>query len=181
MVDLAGAAVPGSAYPALALAIIATMLLIGSFWGRAGGLIALGIVAALATAATTVGTTFPEDRLAYAPTSAGQVQDSYDFGGGEFVLDLSDVSDVDALDGRDIAIDGFGGRVEVIVPEGMDVDVQAQLVAGDTRVFDKSQNGFDVNVDASRAGDRRPVPLPRPSTCSPARSSSAKPPEEHPR
>ena len=160
VVDLAGAAVTGSAYPALALAITATMLLIGSFWGRAGGLIALGIVAALATAATTVGTTFPEDRLAYAPTSAGQVQDSYDFGGGELVLDLSDVSDVDALDGRDIAIDGFGGRVEVIVPEGMDVDVQAQLVAGDTRVFDKSQNGFDVNVDASRGPGSTPRPSP---------------------
>ena len=48
---------------------------------------------------------------------------SYDFGGGRFTLDLSDVSDVEALDGRDIAIDGVGGRIEVIVPDGMDVDV----------------------------------------------------------
>ena len=37
----------------LALGIIAVMLIVGSFWGRAGGLIALGLVAALVTAAAT--------------------------------------------------------------------------------------------------------------------------------
>ena len=44
------------------------MLVVGSFWGRAGGLIALGLVAALATAATTAGGHFPDDRFSYAPT-----------------------------------------------------------------------------------------------------------------
>ena len=147
VVDLAGAAVTDSAYPALALGITAVMLLVGSFWGRAGGLIALGVVAAVATAGATLSSAFPEDRFDYAPTSAGQVRDSYDFGGGEFTLDLSDVSDVDALDGRDIAIDGVGGRVEVIVPRGMDVSVETQVVAGDSRVFDRRQDGFDIAVD----------------------------------
>lgn len=147
VVDLAGASVADSAYPALALGIIAVMLLVGSFWGRAGGLIALGVVAAVATAGATFGNHFPEDRFDYAPTSAGQVEDLYDFGGGELTLDLSDVSDIDALDGREIAIDGFGGRVEVIVPEGMDVSVETQVVGGDSRVFDRRQDGFDVTLD----------------------------------
>ena len=146
-VDLAGASVADSAYPALALGIIALMLVVGSFWGRAGGLIALGVVAAIATAGATLSNNFPEDRFDYSPTSGSQVEDTYDFGGGEFTLDLSDVSDVEALDGRDIAIDGVGGRVEVIVPRGMDVSIETQVVAGDSRVFDRRQDGFDVTLD----------------------------------
>ena len=53
-------------------------------------------------------------------------------------------TDVDALDGRDIAIDGVGGRIEVIVPDGMDVDVRTQVAGGDSRVFDQRSDGFDV-------------------------------------
>ncbi|SFB35755.1 phage shock protein C (PspC) family protein [Nocardioides alpinus] len=150
--DLAGVGVADSAYPALALGIIAVMLIVGSFWGRAGGLIALGVVAALATAAATLGSSFPDDRFDYAPTSAVQVEDTYDFDGGELTLDLSNISDVDALDGRDITIDGVGGRVEVIVPDGMDVSVETQVVAGDSRVFNQREGGFDVALDHFRDG-----------------------------
>lgn len=144
VVDLAGGPVVDSAYPALALGITAAMLVLGSFWGRAGGLIALGLVAAIATAGATIGNNIDEEDRSYAPTSAGDVQEQYDFGGGRFTLDLSDVSDVEALDGRDIAIDGVGGRVEVIVPDGMDVDVTTQVVGGDSRVFDQRSDGFDI-------------------------------------
>jgi phage shock protein PspC (stress-responsive transcriptional regulator) len=152
VVDVAGVDVADSAYPALALGITALMLVVGSVWGRAGGLIALGLVAALVTAAATASSSFPEDRLSYAPTSADEVRDSYDLGGGELTLDLSGVSDVDALDGRDVTIDGVGGRVEVVVPDGMDVTVRTDLVAGDSRVFDERRDGFDVNVDGFRDG-----------------------------
>lgn len=152
VVDLAGAAVADSAYPALALGITALMLVLGAFWGRAGGLIALGLVAALATAATTVGTTIGEGRHDYAPTSAAAVDDSYEFGGGRFTLDLSGVTDVDALDGHDITIDGVGGRVEVVVPDGMDVDVLTQVVGGDVHVFDRRADGFDTTLRAFRDG-----------------------------
>ncbi len=134
----------GSAYPALALAITAVMLVVGSFWGRAGGLIALGLVAALATAGAAVSDNFDAGDRSYTPTDAADVRDSYDFGGGQFTLDLSEVSDVEALDGRDIAIDGVGGQIEVIVPDGMDVDVKTQVVGGNSRVFDQRSDGFDV-------------------------------------
>lgn len=145
--DLAGAPVADSAYPALALGITAVMLVVGSFWGRAGGLILVGLVAALATAATTIGSNIEDDDRYYAPTSADAVQESYDFGGGQFTLDLSDVSDVEALDGRDVTIDGLGGTVEVVVPGGMDVDVRTQVVGGQSQVFDQRSDGFDITQD----------------------------------
>ena len=157
VLDVGGVAVTDSAYPALALGITALMLVLGSFWGRAGGLIALGLVAALATAATTVGSTVGEGRHDYAPTSAAAVEDSYEFGGGRFTLDLSGVTDVEALDGRDITIDGVGGQVEVVVPDGIDVDVRTQVVGGDLRVFDRRADGFDVTLRGFRdAGDEVP-------------------------
>jgi phage shock protein PspC (stress-responsive transcriptional regulator) len=147
VVDLAGVGVADSAYPALALGITALMLLVGSFWGRAGGLILVGLVAALGTAAATIGSSVGEQDRSYAPTSAGEVRQAYDFGGGRFTLDLSQVSDVAGLDGRDITIDGVGGRVEVVVPDGMDVDVQTSVVGGNSRVFDQSSDGFDITQD----------------------------------
>jgi phage shock protein PspC (stress-responsive transcriptional regulator) len=147
VVDLAGAGVAGSAYPALALGIVAAMLLVGSVWGRAGGLIAVGLVAAVATAAATAADSVPGDRLAFAPTRAADVRETYNLGVGELTLDLSRISDVDALDGRDITVEGVGGELEVIVPDGVDVTVRSQSAAGDTRVFDQREDGFDVIVD----------------------------------
>lgn len=150
--DLAGANFPDSAYPALALAITTVMLLLGSVWGRAGGLIAVGVVAAIATAGASLGSQFPEDSASYSPTSASQVEETYEIGGGEVFLDLSGVADVDSLDGREVAIDGVGGRIEVVVPEGMDVAVQTEIAAGDSRVFDQRRDGFDVSLDGFRDG-----------------------------
>lgn len=150
--DLAGADFADSSYPALALGIITVMLLVGAFWGRAGGLIALGLVAAIATAGASLDNEFPDDAVSHTPSSAAEVDDSYDIGGGELLLDLSGVEDVDALDGRDISIDGVGGRLEVIVPDGVDVAVRTEVVAGDSRVFDQRRDGFDVNLDGFRDG-----------------------------
>jgi phage shock protein PspC (stress-responsive transcriptional regulator) len=152
VVDLAGVAVADSAYPALALGITALMLILGSFWGRAGGLILVGLVAALATAATTIGSSVGDEARSYAPTSASDVPDSYEFGGGRFTLNLSGVSDVEGLDGHDITIDGVGGTVEVVVPDGMDVDVSTQVVGGQSQVFDQTSDGFDVTQDGSIDG-----------------------------
>lgn len=152
VVDLAGVDVVDSAYPALALALTTVMLLVGSFWGRAGGLVLLGLVAALATAAASVGEDVRDTRVEHAPTSAADVRDSYDFAGGTFTLDLSQVRDVDGLDGHDIDITGVGGRVEVVVPDGMDVDVATGVVGGYSRVFGTSSDGFDITQDGTVDG-----------------------------
>src|SRR4051794_16678693 len=52
--DAAGGAVLDAAYPALALAVVGAMLVVGAFVGRAGGLILLGLAAAFALALTSV-------------------------------------------------------------------------------------------------------------------------------
>jgi phage shock protein PspC (stress-responsive transcriptional regulator) len=127
IVDVAGVAVPPSAYPALVVGISGLMLLVGSVYGRAGGLILLGLLAILPMAAATAVAHWEGDRIRETPATAAQVDPRYDFGAGELVLDLSEVDDVEALDGRDIRIQGGAGRIELIVPDEMDVRVTGDI------------------------------------------------------
>lgn len=144
IVDLADTDVPDSAYPALALGITGVMLLVGAFFGRAGGLIALGLVAALSTSVATAAGEVDGGRFTETPRTAAAVDDQYDTWAGEIVLDLSRVEDLEALDGRTIDLDVTFGRIEVIVPRGLDVDVDAVVDAGGhTALFGDDVDGSD--------------------------------------
>ncbi|MFA6575427.1 MAG: PspC domain-containing protein [Nocardioides sp.] len=144
IVDLADTNVPDSAYPALALGITGVMLLVGAFFGRAGGLIALGLVAALSTSVATAAGEVDGGQFTETPRTAAAVDDQYDTWAGEIVLDLTRVEDLEALDGRTIDLDVTFGRIEVIVPRGLDVDVDAVVDAGGhTALFGDDVDGSD--------------------------------------
>ncbi|MBJ7359797.1 LiaF domain-containing protein, partial [Nocardioides sp.] len=149
--DLAGAGVDDSAYPALVLGVSGVMLLVGAFYGRAGGIIALGLIAALSTAGATASSRWDE-RVVRMPASAAQVQDRYEIGAGELVLDLTDVTDLQALDGRTIEVRAGAGSIEVKLPEGLDVDVAANVGLGDAEVFGDRQDGGGVDITGSHDG-----------------------------
>lgn len=138
VVDMAGAPVTGSAYPALALTVIAVMLLVGSVFGRAGGLIALGVVASLVLTAMSFGDPGWERSrdVSATPASAEQVQSRYSVPGGRIDLDLTDVRDLEALDGRTVELDAAAGQLRVTLPEGLDAVVRADIVAGGEVVID---------------------------------------------
>jgi phage shock protein PspC (stress-responsive transcriptional regulator) len=151
--DLAGVPVADSAYPALALGTIATMLLVGSVYGRAGGLILIGLIATVATVGATVAGEFDGGQLDRRPTSAEQVQDSYSLGSGEVVIDLSGVTDVENLDGRDLEVHAGMGRVEVILPEGVDVAIDAHVDGpGHLSVLGGDEGGIDLEDRATVDG-----------------------------
>ena len=127
ILDLAGAQVVDSAYPALALGITAVMLLVGAFYGRGGGLILIGLLATVATVGATAASQFDGGQIDVRPTSAALVSDEYTLDSGEVIVDLSAVRDVEALDGRSLEVHAGIGRVEVILPEGVDVTVQGRV------------------------------------------------------
>lgn len=146
-VDVAGADVPDPAYPALAVGLIGVMLLVGSVYGRAGGLILLGLLTTLGLAGATAADTW-DTAIVQTPATAAEVDDLYDFGAGELLLDLTELRDPEALDGRTIRIDGGAGRIEVIVPDGMDVDVDVQLDGpGSVWLFGLQREGIDTQWD----------------------------------
>jgi hypothetical protein len=150
MIDMAGADLPGSVYPATALAIIAAGLLLGAFWGRAGGLILLGFIALLGTGAATAADRFTEETR-HVPTSASAVQDHYRIGGGTMLLDLSHVSDPARLDGRQIRVSGGAAQLVIVVPDTMDVAADAVIDGpGEAIVFNQRDGNIGLNVTGER-------------------------------
>jgi len=157
--DLSGADVADSAYPALALGIVAAMLVLGAFWGRAGGLILLGLIATVATAGATASEHWDGEERNVTPLTAAAVKSSYDLDGpGEMVLDLTEVADLSRLDGRTIKLDAGVGHIEVIVPKAINVTVDAEVGGpGDTSIFGEHEEGIHVEADGAHiAGPQAP-------------------------
>jgi len=152
VVDLAGADVAPSAYPATALALSAVFLLAGSFFGRAGGVILVGLVAAAVTVGTTVADHWDPHSTTVIPTSAAAVDSEYTMDVGEIRLDLTEVRDLQALDGREITVDGNVGHLEVRVPEGVSVVSRSRISGvGGISALGRDAGGFDTSLDASRS------------------------------
>lgn len=147
LIDVSGTSVPDAAYPALAMSLTGAMLLLGAFWGRAGGLIFIGLLTAIATLGATASDNYDGHATSYAPGSSAEVRDAYDMGAGDMVLDLSRVSDVEGLDGDEINVDAGIGELQVIVPDGVDVSVHASVGVGDVSVFGQHDDGFDLSQD----------------------------------
>lgn len=153
--DVAGVQVTVSAYPALALGVTAVMLVVGAFWGRAGGLIALGLVAALVTGISTAAERSEGEEVTETPASAAAVEDEYWVGAGELVLDLTEVDDLDALDGRSVRVGAGVGRLEVVVPDSVDVEVRARLGGfGAVNLFGAERGG--IGTEWTRTHDSGP-------------------------
>jgi hypothetical protein len=143
--------VADSAYPALVVAVCGVMLLVGAFYGRAGGIILVGLLAAIGMAGATASGRW-DDSVVRMPESADQVQPRYELGAGELILDLTEVADPQNLDGRQIALRTGVGRVEVLVPAGLDVDVTANVGLGDANVFGDTQDGGGIDMTGSYDG-----------------------------
>ncbi len=149
LVEATGTEIADAAYPALALAIVGAMLVVGSFFGRAGGLVLLGIVAAVALAASSVAEPrFSGDReQEFAPTTAAAVKDRYHVPAGQIVLDLTEVDDPAALDGRSIALDANAGELVVVLPDDVAATVDASIdFGGQIDLPRRTEDGFGVDL-----------------------------------
>ncbi len=147
VVDVAGVSVAGSAYAALALGVTGLMLLVGAFYGRAGGLIVLGLLLVPTLAVSTAFEDFVSTEVTYAPTRAAQVQDAYSMGGGQLVLDLRGVQDPERLDGKTISLDGDLGLISVILPPRLDTTVTAKIGGfGDIWALGRSAAGIEPRL-----------------------------------
>lgn len=146
--DLAGADVVASAYPATVLGITGLMLLVGAFYGRAGGLILVGLLAAAGTALTSVvdevDTKGGFGQIAPQIDSASELKERYELAAGEIVIDLTDLdaTELQELSGQVLELDLNVGEIRVIVPDdGLRVEADAQIELGEVLLFgDNSGN-----------------------------------------
>jgi phage shock protein PspC (stress-responsive transcriptional regulator) len=146
ILDLAGAPIADPAYPALVVGTCGVMLLVGAFYGRAGGLILIGMLAAVGLLGTTVTQEVDGADITRRPLVAADVPSSLDTSAGEIILDLTDVADLAALDGKQINLDADIGRIEVIVPEGLSVRVDATVDGpGHLELFGDERGGIEID------------------------------------
>lgn len=139
--------VPTSAYPAALLAVFGGFLVLGAFWGRAGGLIFLGLIflgllslAALPLTMIDMSNLETGSSIEIHPRSVAALETSYVVDAGAIVVDLSAI-DPKTLDGRDLDITSSFGEITVIVPDDATVAAEATLGAlGEAQVFDETRS-----------------------------------------
>lgn len=142
--QLAGVDVPPSAYPAAVLGVCGLMLLVGAFYGRAGGLILIGLISAvlMAGVATVDDVTMGQTKVS--PDTAADLEPRYDLGIGEIVIDLTklDEDELAKLGDETLKVDLGVGHLRVIVPdEGLHVVADADIEVGEVILFgDRSDN-----------------------------------------
>jgi phage shock protein PspC (stress-responsive transcriptional regulator) len=124
-------AIVPAAYPATILGVTAIGLIVGTLFGRSRLLIAVGVVAALATAAMAFLGPGPYGERIYRPAAASEVQSTYTNGVGRLVVHLEEIANPRQLDGMTVRIDEHVGALEVIVPSTMPVTIDAQVEHGE--------------------------------------------------
>lgn len=154
---LTGVDVAVASYAALALTVIGAGLVVGAWWGRARGLIALGAVTVLVLLASTAIAQLPGDinggagRRSYRPETVAQLRDTYRHGMGEMQIDLTAL---ELEPGQDVAVDASlsVGSLQVVVPDDVGVDVTATAQFGAVDVLDRTSEGSGATTTLSEPG-----------------------------
>lgn len=161
-VDLWTADVPGGAYVALALGMVALGLLVGAWFGRARGLIVLGLVLTVALVPAVVVDAATDDdwselrrwgraeTVRFSPTTAAQIEPAYGMNSGQLVLDLRDVD----FTGDDVttSVDAGAGEVVVLLPADVDVTAEAAVDLGELDLLGFISGGFDLGRSITDLG-----------------------------
>jgi phage shock protein PspC (stress-responsive transcriptional regulator) len=144
-------------YGGLVLATIGAGLLVGTYFGRSRLLILAGLLLLPLLLATGLLGSWIDVPLqsgagdrAYSPASAEELQNTYELTAGTLNLDLTQMR----WGPEPVEIDAIVtfGEVNVLVPEGVDVDVRGRATMGAVSLFDRERAGFGVTYQ--RAADR---------------------------
>ncbi|MEU3453279.1 PspC domain-containing protein [Micromonospora sp. NPDC006766] len=133
-------------YFAAALATIGVGLLVGTWFGRARWLIALGLVIAAALGIATVAESYDRvgginGTVTWAPPDYQSLAVRYKKNFGDAVLDLRAV-DFDQKDTQ-VTVEINLGKLTVYLPPEVDVTTVASVNAGDATVFGKRSSGLN--------------------------------------
>ncbi|MDQ1481819.1 MAG: hypothetical protein QOI44_2680 [Actinomycetota bacterium] len=128
---------------ATGLVVVGAALVLSAWFGRARGLIPIGVLLLLATIPASlidVPISGGIGEQTYHPVTRTELRSEYELGIGHMTIDLQDVR----LSGRVTTIRGsLGiGELDVDVPANVRVDVRAHAGAGATELFGHEENGW---------------------------------------
>jgi hypothetical protein len=150
-VDFAGAAVPGGAYWATALAVVGLGLVVGSWLGRSRWLIALGVVLAVGTGASLAVERVPDGvdvRRTLTSMPASGISSEYSTGSVRYDLTGVDFAGLDTS----LKVDLGAGEIVVVVPSDVDVVADASTGVGEVTVLGTREDGFGNEVHVNNVG-----------------------------
>jgi len=79
------------------------------------------------------------------PQTVAELQPTYDFAAGHFVLDLSEVAIAEGS--VPIAIDQGVGRLDVVVPQDAVVRADVEVLGGEANIFATSDDGAGIDLE----------------------------------
>jgi phage shock protein PspC (stress-responsive transcriptional regulator) len=158
-VDMSGVDVDISAYFAAALVTTALGLIVGAWFGRARGLIALALVLSFALGVSSGLERFGREWTpsVYRPTAITAVADQYDFNVGNVTLDLRQVDFAGQT--QAIAVNMKLGQLKVLLPGKVDATVEAGVEGGRLVLFGEEfadssyRQAVDLGADGAGGGN----------------------------
>jgi phage shock protein PspC (stress-responsive transcriptional regulator) len=144
---------------AVFLTVLGGGLLVGTWWGRAWGLIPVGLLAVPVVALTALAGSVPveggvAERL-YQPTTPAEVRPSYRLAGGDLILDLSRVRF--GANAPPVEASVAGGRVLVIVPDEAAAEMRGRVGIGSTNLLGHVETGAQVDSTVREPAARAPA------------------------
>jgi hypothetical protein len=144
-------------YGAAALVTMGAGLLVGSIWGRARSLIFWGLLLVpfvLISDAAELNLSAGVDERIYTPASADELAESYELLAGHLLFDLSEME----WGSEPVTIDAnlSMGQIEVLVPEGVDVNFDGHVEMGGLQLFEQERGGTDIDLRSIGNSDDGP-------------------------
>jgi phage shock protein PspC (stress-responsive transcriptional regulator) len=143
---------------AVFLTVLGAGLLVGTLWGRAWGLIPVGLLAVPVVAVTALAGNVPveggvADRL-YQPTTPAAIRPSYRLAGGEMVLDLSKVKFTNGAPPVQASV--AGGRLLVVLPDEVAAEVRGRVGVGSLDLLGHEDTGTQVDSTVTEPAVKPP-------------------------
>jgi phage shock protein PspC (stress-responsive transcriptional regulator) len=144
---------------AVFLTVLGAGLLVGTWWGRAWGLIPVGLLAVPLVAVTALAGPVPvqggvAERL-FQPTTPAEVRPSYRLAGGEMILDLSRVKFGPGSPPVEASV--AGGRLLVVVPDEVAADVRGRVGVGSLDLLGHVDSGAQVDSTVAEPAVKAPA------------------------
>jgi phage shock protein PspC (stress-responsive transcriptional regulator) len=144
---------------AVFLTVLGAGLLVGTWWGRAWGLIPIGLVAVPVVALTALAGSVPVKggvaERRFQPTTPAEVRSGYRLAGGELILDLSKVRFGPGA--PPIRASVAGGRLLVVVPDEVAANVRGRVGVGSLDLLGHLDTGAQVDSSVTEPPAKAPA------------------------
>jgi len=149
--SVSGARVLPGQYLGTVLAVVGLGLVVGAWWGRARLLVPVGVLlvpVAVVAAFLTVPLEGGVGDREFRPQTLGDLRPDYRLTGGDLRLDLGALSPAGAT--VSLAASVGVGRLTVVVPDGVPVEVEARVAGGGLVLFGARQTGTGLGDRVER-------------------------------